>query len=324
MTFLRTCNSTFALISVALLAACSGGTATTPPGGSSSSQTHLWQVQAGASSQQEAYQGLSYYPNGITIDAGDTITWTFPAGEPHTVTLLGPRSSPPPPSDPTAPQPAGGNTYDGSTYTSSGFLLAGKTYSLTFTKAGTYMVYCLLHPGMAQKITVQPAGSAYPQTQSDVNAEASSGEQNDLQIAANALPQFPYVAGGPHIAAGMSYGLASAVPPPNSTVMRFLDGTTLSATSTTITAGTTVTWTNLSANSPHTVTFPVAGQPLPQMNPFSPASGPSTYDGTQLVNSGVMMPGQSFSLTFTVPGTYTYDCLFHDDTENMIGTIVVQ
>lgn len=60
------------------------------------------------------------------------------------------------------------------------------------------------------------------------------------------------------------------------------------------------------------------------MSPFSPASGPRSYDGTQPVNSGVLFPGQSFSLTFTKAGTYTYHCLFHDDTEHMVGTIVVQ
>ena len=60
------------------------------------------------------------------------------------------------------------------------------------------------------------------------------------------------------------------------------------------------------------------------MDPFSPPSGGTTYDGSALVNSGPLMPGQSFSLTFTKAGTYTYHCLFHDDTENMIGTITVQ
>ena len=47
------------------------------------------------------------------------------------------------------------------------------------------------------------------------------------------------------------------------------------------------------------------------------------YDGTTLVNSGVLGPTQSFSLKFTKAGTYTYHCIFHDDTENMIGTVVV-
>lgn len=95
-------------------------------------------------------------------------------------------------------------------------------------------------------------------------------------------------------------------------------------TSVTVAVGSTVTWTNLSNNEPHTVTFAPAGAPFPALNPFSPPSGGNTYDGTALVNSGVLQPGKSFSLTFTKAGTYTYHCIFHDDTENMIGTVIVQ
>ena len=320
---IRTSLIAAASLSAALLAACGGG-GTTPPQPVQSPQPRTWQVQAGVSSQQEAYQGLEYYPNALTIDAGDSVTWSFPSGEPHTVALLGPKASPPPPSDPSVAQPAGGTTYDGSTYTSSGFLLLGKKYSLTFTKPGVYKVYCLIHGGMEQTITVQNAGAPYPSSQTALDGQAGAAEQKDLQIAANALSQFPYTPGGAHIAAGMSYGLDTANPPPASTVVRFIDGTSVNDTTTTVPVGTTVTWTNLSSNFPHTVTFGVAGQPFPQMNPFSPPSGPASYDGTQLVNSGPMMPGQSFSLTFTQAGTYQYHCLFHDDTENMIGTIVVQ
>jgi plastocyanin len=209
-------------------------------------------------------------------------------------------------------------------YTSSGFVLGGHTYSLTFPKPGTYKVYCLIHGGMVQTIAVQNAGAPYPQTQAQLDASASSAEQNDLQIATTAVTQFPFTPGGAHIAAGISNGLAGANPPPMSSVVRFLNGPSLTATSATVAVGTTVTWTNLSSNFPHTVTLGVAGQAFPQMNPFSPPSGPASYDGTQMVNSGVLMPGQSFSLTFTKAGTYTYHCLFHDDTENMVGTIVVQ
>jgi plastocyanin len=312
-----------AAFAAAALTGCGGSQVSPAP---QQPQTHatVWSVQAGVSSQSEAYQGLQFYPNAITIDAGDTVTWTFPTGEPHTVTLLGPRSSPPPPTDPSVPQPAGGTTYDGSTYTSSGFLLGGKSYYLTFTKPGVYKVYCLIHGGMEQTITVQNAGAPYPSTQDALNAQATAAEQSDLQIAANSLAEFPYAAGGTHIAAGLSHGLNTANPPPFSSVLRFLDGPSLNATTTTVPVGTTVTWTNLSSNMPHTITFGAVGQPFPQMDPFSPPSGPSTYDGSQMVNSGALMPGQSFSLTFTKAGTYEYHCLFHDDTENMIGTIVVQ
>ncbi|MDQ6826947.1 MAG: hypothetical protein M3Z14_07100, partial [Candidatus Eremiobacteraeota bacterium] len=117
---------TFLSGSMLLVATGCGGGSSTPP-----TSPVGWSLIAGSSAQQEALQGLQFYPNSITINAGDTITWTFPTGEPHTVTFLGPRPSPPPPTDPTAPMPAGGTTYDGSTYTSSGFVLLGKTYALT-------------------------------------------------------------------------------------------------------------------------------------------------------------------------------------------------
>ncbi|MFN2450314.1 MAG: plastocyanin/azurin family copper-binding protein [Candidatus Baltobacteraceae bacterium] len=319
--FTRTSAIIAAVVCAGIVSACTSASSPNIP---QPQVPKTWQVQAGVSSQQEAYQGLEFYPNAITIDAGDTVTWTFPSGEPHTVTLLGPQAAPPPPSDPSVSAPAGGTTYDGTTYTSSGFLLLGKTYSLTFTKAGVYKVYCLIHAGMEQTITVQNAGAPYPSTQSAISARAATAEQNDLSAAANAITQFPYAAGGTHVAVGISEGLATASPPALSSVMRFLSGPSLSDTTTTVPAGTTITWTNLSSNMPHTVTFGIAGQAFPQMNPFSPPSGPSSYDGTQLVNSGPLMPGQSFSLTFTRAGTYDYHCLFHDDTENMIGTVVVQ
>lgn len=282
-----------------------------------------WAVQAGGSDQNEAVQALQFYPATITIDAGDSITWRYPAGEPHTVTFLGPKSAPPPPNDPSVPAPAGGNTYDGSTYTSSGFMLAGKTYTLTFTKAGTYTYYCLIHGEMAGKVVVQPAGTPYPTTVGGILEVLPTAVSADLKTALDAVSKFPYTVGGTHLAVGMSAGLGNP-PLSNASVVRFLDGDKLSDTTVTVTAGTTLTWTNLDTNLPHTVTFPIAGQQLPQMDPFSPPSGGTTYDGSTLVNSGPLFPGQSFSLTLTKPGTYTYNCLFHDDTEGMVGTVVVQ
>ncbi|MDP9111140.1 MAG: plastocyanin/azurin family copper-binding protein [Candidatus Eremiobacteraeota bacterium] len=311
-------SSLAAALLAACLSACGGSNPTTPPPG-----PVTWQLTAGASAQSEAYQGTQFYPASITIDAGDTIQWTFPTGEPHTVTLLGPRSAPPPPTDPSVPAPAGGTTYDGSTYTSSGFVLLGKTYSLQFNKPGTYAYFCLLHKGMQGTITVNPAGTAYQQTQNALSAQGATAAAADLAQAASAVTQFPYPPGGPHLAAGISSGLQTGTNVLSS-VVRFLDGPSVTSTSVTIPVGTSVSWTNLSSNFPHTVTFGVAGQPFPVMNPFAPPSGGTTYDGSTLVNSGPMFPGASFTLTFTKTGTYTYHCIFHDDTENMIGTVVVQ
>jgi plastocyanin len=179
---------------------------------------------------------------------------------------------------------------------------------------------------MVGTVVVQKAGTTYPKGQSEYTADASSAITADLKSGSDATALFPYTAGGPHLAAGISPGLGQP-PLTNASVVRFLDSNDPANTTVTVAAGTTVTWTNLDTNLPHTVTIPPAGAGEPNMPPFSPPSGGNTYDGTTLVNSGPMIagtPGASFSVTFTTPGTYTYYCLFHDDTEKMIGTVVVQ
>lgn len=310
----------FACIGLVALGACSSGGVTSPPA------VHLPQsftMVAGGSMNMEATQALRFYPSSLTIDVNDTVTWAFPSGEPHTVSLLGPNAAFPPPNDPTAPVPAGGTVYDGSTYTSSGFKLLGNSYSLTFTKAGTYAFSCLLHGGMSGTITVQPAGTPYPGSNATATANGAAAQAADLALGLTAPSLFPYTPGGPHLVAGITPGLTVGPPAP-ATILRFLDGPTITSTSVTIAAGTAVTWTNQSNNEPHTVTIAPVGAPFPTLPPFAPPSGGNIYDGTTLVNSGVLMPGASFVLKFTTPGTYTYHCLFHDDTANMIGTVVVQ
>src|SRR5262249_41182651 len=129
--------------------------------------------------------------------------------------------------------------------------------------------------------------------------------------------------------AGISPGL-TGMPPSHSTVYRFLNANNLNSTTIDISVGTTVTWVNLTNNEPHTVTFPVAGQPLPPdvaNNPFSPPSGGSTYDGSVVTNSGpfgsaVGFPTNTYSLKFTKAGSFVYYCLFHDEF-GMIGIVKV-
>jgi hypothetical protein len=70
--------------------------------------------------------------------------------------------------NPAAVAPAGGSTYDGTGISNSGFI-PGKsdpapgprTYSLTFTKEGTYEYICVLHDqmGMSGHVTVLPASA---------------------------------------------------------------------------------------------------------------------------------------------------------------------
>jgi plastocyanin len=174
---------------------------------------------------------------------------------------------------------------------------------------------------MAGAIVVVPAGTALPASPSQYATNANADLAADLQAGLGSIQTFPYAAGGPHLAAGIS---PSGAKPSQSTVMRFLDDTTMNS-SLTIPVGTTITWTNDSNNVPHTVTFPAVGQQPPAGSPDQvPPSGGSTYDGTTLTNSGVIPPGKSYSLTFTAAGTFTYYCLFHDGPTGMMGTITVQ
>lgn len=281
-----------------------------------------WSVLAGGNVHDQAFQALDFFDENITIDAGDSITWTANgADEPHTVTFLGPVLAPPPPGDPANALPAGGSRYDGGAYTSSGFIALGQKYTLTFPKPGVYPYLCLIHqPVMTGIVTVQARGTPYPHPQSFYTAQGQVALNSALEAAQKSVHAFPYPSGGTTLAAGISPNLAAG-PPFNATVLRFLDGDTLERSSITIAVGTTLTWVNQSNNEPHTVTFPILGHQPPQ-NPGEPASGGHTYDGTKLVNSGQLFPGNSFSLTFTKPGTYTYYCLFHD-VSGMIGTVIV-
>ncbi len=311
-----------------LIAGCAGALAIAACNNSSTTPaaplTQTWIIDVGQSSPDGAFQGLNFYPNSITIDAGDTITWNIQSTEPHTITLLAIGQATPPPPVSANLGPAGGATFDGTTYTSSGLLNPQQSYKLTFTTPGTYTVYCLIHqPEMLMTVHVQAAGSSYPQTQQQLFNAAQTASQADLSAAQAAPALFPYAVNGPHLAAGISPGLNNP-PPSNATVLRFLDDTTATSTNVTIAVGGSVTWTNLTLNEVHTVTFGIAGQPFPTLSPFGPPQGGPAYDGTVITNSGVIPPGGSYTLTFTKAGTYTYHCLFHDEGSNMIATVTVQ
>jgi len=341
---MRRFASLVSLVSLAALSACGGGGSgtahipdisnapaanTNTSGNTPSATTHrAWTVDAGASRRDGALQGLDFYSSSIVIDEGDSVTWT--SASIHTVSFLTPGMTP----FTASTDPAGGSTEDGTTFTSSGVLGPGQTYTLTFPKAGRYAYYCLLHaPEMIGQVIVQPAGTPYPHPQGYYTGQGNREANADLSAAQSAILLFPFERGGSTIAAGISPGLSNP-PPSNASVWRFLDTTNLTQT-VTIPVNATITWINESNNEPHTVTFPIAGQPLPPLpgDPFTPPmgivqNGVNIYDGTQVTNSGpfgtaVGFPGNSYSLKFTRPGTYQYFCLFHDDF-GMEGTVVVE
>ena len=110
---------------------------------------------------------------------------------------------------------------------------------------------------------------------------------------------------------------------PNIAVLEFLPEKVKVAT------GTTVTW-DIAGPEPHSVTFVPPGTTVPpsvETDPtlFAPTPATGAYDGSTLVNSGVLPTGEAtqvakFSMSFSKTGTYTYYCVLHP---NMVGSVTV-
>jgi plastocyanin len=81
----------------------------------------------------------AYQPNPIQVSVGNTVTWTNNDSQPHTVT-------------------SGSNGQPDNKFNSSPnfspLLNPGQTFSFTFTQAGDYPYFCMLHPNMVGTVTV--------------------------------------------------------------------------------------------------------------------------------------------------------------------------
>lgn len=86
--------------------------------------------------------------------------------------------------------------------------------------------------------------------------------------------------------------------------------------------GDTVVFKNEDVAAPHTVTFWGDSEPVQPDDSFMAPSVPSgsDWDGTTMINSGLFVPSQDYSIRFTASGVYPYLCLLHP---NMTGSIVV-
>jgi plastocyanin len=100
-----------------------------------------WRATVGSQSVDQGRQALAFLPNELWIHAGDNITWSFDAGEIHTVTFL---STVPTPQIRTAfdagcpgfsSDPA---TFDGSTCVTTPPLVEGATFTVIFPAAGNF------------------------------------------------------------------------------------------------------------------------------------------------------------------------------------------
>jgi plastocyanin len=84
----------------------------------------------GAARPQVVIDHHVYTPAALVVPVGTTVTWVNRDEDPHTVTS------------------------EASLFTSSG-LETDEAYSRTFTKPGTYVYFCALHPLMRAKVIVR-------------------------------------------------------------------------------------------------------------------------------------------------------------------------
>ena len=279
-------------------------------------------VTAGGGSADQAVQADLFFPGTITVDVGDSIAWADGSGEAHTISFGTP------PSTPGGPDlaPAGGTSYDGSAFTSSGLLLPipGTKYALTFSKAGTYNYQCLIHPvSMHGTVVVQAAGAAYPTSQTTYKAASDPQLTAAITAGQAALAAQPVTSKANGDGTTTYYENGGWGDGKSYTLERF------GAPNLAIHSGDTVVWTQKDPNENHTVTFLNTGQDVPvtlpdgSINPqaVAPAGG-KVYGGSGFVNSGFLVPNQSYSLTFDKAGAYQYVCLIHDDL-GMKATITV-
>jgi plastocyanin len=111
-----------ALLLALTLTGCSAPS-TSSTGGSSSSG-------AAPSAVQVVLQNIAIQPANVTVAVGGTVTWANQDSVTHNLT-------------------------DDAGSWSSGALAPGKSFSHTFTAAGTFPYHCIIHPSMTGQITVK-------------------------------------------------------------------------------------------------------------------------------------------------------------------------
>lgn len=94
----------------------------------------------GASALLGAAGSKAFSPNPINVKVGGTVTWTNKDSQAHTVV-----------SGTGGTDPNKGKVFDSGLTT---LIQPGKTFSHTFTTAGTIPYFCQIHPAMVGKIIV--------------------------------------------------------------------------------------------------------------------------------------------------------------------------
>jgi plastocyanin len=315
-----------------------------------------WQATVGAETDDRGKQALAFLPNEMWIHPGDSITWTFPTHERHTLTFLKPGQTRPPGFGPIFGIPVGcpgltpdGSSFDGSACVTTGILLEdtgptpnAPTYTVTFPAAGNFKLVCLVHADMTGVVHVLSASEALPHDQ-DFYDHQAQGERSLLLREAHAsrregrtTPGDDDRAQSSDVAAGIGEIVTTTGGgSQTASLMRFLRDTIV------VRVGDTVEWTSLDPSINHTVTFGVEpADPRPRSANVLPTSDGARQavisSPADSVNSGFLSPAPQdraglaqsppgvtrFRVTFTSPGTFNYICAVHDQL-GMKGTVIV-
>ncbi|MBZ5620524.1 MAG: hypothetical protein LAQ69_17630 [Acidobacteriia bacterium] len=321
-------------------------------------QAKEWQATVGAESPGGGSQALAFLPNEFWVHTGDSIRWTFPTHERHTLTFLTPGQTRPPAFGPVFGVPVGcpgvgvtpdGSSFNGTACVSTGVLLpddnlgptaSAPTYSVTFPAHGNFKFVCLVHADMTGVVHVLNASESLPHNQDFYDRQvqresalllAEASRLEGLGTGQQDLTQSNDVAAGIGVIVTTT-GAGSQT----ASLMHFLRDTIV------VQVGDTVEWTSLDPSINHTVTFgtePADPRP-PSTNLLPPASDGARQavisSPADSVNSGFLSPAPQdranlaqsspgvtrFRVTFTSPGIFNYICAVHDQL-GMKGTVIV-
>jgi plastocyanin len=312
-----------------------------------------WRATAGAQSNDKGQQALAFLPNEIWIHPGNSITWTFPADEIHTVTFL--KVNPPP----SQVRPffrvgcpgttSDGSPFDGSKCVTTGPLASGdKPYTVMFPIPGNYKLVCLVHPNMTAVVHVLPAAETLPHDQDFYDDQAAQQRSALLEDkdhnrsekgrALSEAKHHDHATSFGEVTVGTGEVIATGGGSQGASVMRFLHGKTV------VHVGDTVEWTSEDPSNPHTVTFGVEpGNPVPPsanvtvdadgalhavinlLNLPSDSVHSGFLDAAPQERTGLPQSPLSvtrFRITFTHAGTFPYICALHDGL-GMKGEVIV-
>ena len=315
-----------------------------------------WQSTVGAESPDRGSQALAFLPNELWVHTNDSIRWTFPTHERHTLTFLKPGQTRPPGFGPVFGVPVGcpgltpdGSSFDGTACVTSGVLLLAEdaettanapTYSVNFPATGNFKFVCLIHADMTGVVHVLNPSEPLPRDQDfyDFQAqaeqaallsEASSREGRRSRGDDDRVQSRDVVVGLGEILTTTGGGSQTA------SLNRFLRETIV------VRVGDTVEWTSHDPSINHTVSFGTepADPRVRSTNLIQDPDGPwhaviSTPSDS--VNSGFLSPAPQdraglaqsppgatrFRVTFTSAGIFNYICAVHDQL-GMKGTVIV-